>query len=95
MPKFRKKPIVVEAEQYTGPEFVEWNVSVPSDTPRGVQWYEDGRSNCKHPFVVTIHGQKTWVKPGDWILPEPDGVHFYPCKPDVFAATYEPFEPRV
>jgi hypothetical protein len=27
---------------------------------------------------------------GDWIIPEPDGIHFYPCKPDIFEATYEP-----
>lgn len=27
---------------------------------------------------------------GDWIIPESDGEHFYPCKPDVFAVTYEP-----
>jgi hypothetical protein len=39
--------------------------------------------------VVTIHGQECRVVPGDWIVPEPDGVHFYPVKADVFAATYD------
>ena len=29
------------------------------------------------------------VCPGDWILTEGDGSH-YPCKPDIFTATYEP-----
>lgn len=32
------------------------------------------------------------VDPGDWIIREPDGIHYYPCKPDVFAAKYEAFD---
>jgi hypothetical protein len=35
-------------------------------------------------YVTTIHGQKTTVVAGDFIVTEPDGVHFYPCKPDIF-----------
>lgn len=30
------------------------------------------------------------VDPGDWIIQEPDGRGYYPCKPEVFAAKYEP-----
>lgn len=30
------------------------------------------------------------VDPGDWIITEMNGAGFYPCKPDVFEATYEP-----
>jgi hypothetical protein len=26
---------------------------------------------------------------GDYIIPEPDGEHYYPCKPDIFEKTYE------
>ena len=29
--------------------------------------------------------------PGDWIIKGVQG-EFYPCKPDIFAATYEPVE---
>jgi hypothetical protein len=29
---------------------------------------------------------------GDWIIPEPDGEHFYPVKPDIFEKTYEAVE---
>jgi hypothetical protein len=36
--------------------------------------------------------QHVFLSEGDWIVPEPDGEHFYPIKPDVFAATYEPAE---
>lgn len=31
----------------------------------------------------------TTVAPGDWIITEPDGIHHYPCKPDIFENTYE------
>jgi hypothetical protein len=73
--KFRKKPVVVEAEQYTG----------AGPDPVGVF----RRPEDDTPYVVTIHDQRVYLSPGDWILPEPDGVHFYPVKPDIFAATYE------
>lgn len=43
-------------------------------------------------YVITIHSQRVYLTPGDWIIPEPDGVHFYPVKPAVFEATYEPIE---
>lgn len=75
MPKFRKKPIEVTAEQFNPPHYI----------PRGVKIENGGR-----PFVTTIHGQRAYLAPGDWILPEPDGEHFYPVKPDVFASTYDP-----
>ena len=67
MPKFRKN-VVIEAEQYTnvGPD------------PVGVFRRDEDLS----PYVVTIHDQRCYLTPGDWIIPEPDGVHFYPCKPD-------------
>lgn len=48
--------------------------------------FEDGQWN---PYVITIHGQNTRVAEGDMIMPEPDGIHFYPCKPDIFEKTYE------
>lgn len=30
------------------------------------------------------------VDPGDWIIAEPDGEHYYPCKPEIFRQNYEP-----
>lgn len=78
MPKFRKKPIEIEAEQF----FV--------DNPLP---FAD-RCACKFDgerwFVVTAHGQETTIVDGDWIIPEPDGRGFYPCKPDIFENTYDP-----
>ena len=44
-------------------------------------------------WVETIHkGQTVKVEEGDWIIPEPDGEHYYPCKHDIFEKTYEPAE---
>lgn len=84
MPHFRKKPIVIEAHQFLAGEPI----------PRGVcfGWQCDSVYE-RTPHVHTIHdGQTCDVVFGDWILPEPDGKHFYPCKPDIFKATYEPVE---
>ena len=75
--KFRKKPVEVEANQFLGNQ---------ASDPVGVFRREEDRS----PYVVTIHDQRCYIEPGDWILPEPDGVHYYPVKPAIFAATYDP-----
>ena len=74
MAQYRKRAVVVEATQFDG-----------HNDPAGVfRRPEDGS-----PYVVTVHDQRCYIVAGDWILPEPDGVHFYPCKPEIFAATYE------
>lgn len=81
MPQFRKKPIVVEAEQW-----------FPDKALPGVYWEPETRDDGEKiiPYVVTIHGQRAYLAAGDWIIVESDAKHHYPCKPDVFAATYEP-----
>ena len=50
--------------------------------------------NGKHePHLHTIHGNSyVALEPGDWIIAEPDGEHYYPCKPDIFEATYDAIE---
>ena len=39
-------------------------------------------------FIRTLEGEMTATQ-GDWIIKGVKG-EFYPCKPDIFAATYEP-----
>lgn len=79
---FRKKPVVIKATQYT-----EYGKLVPGMC-NSLSCFTAGNSE---PHVHTIHGnQKVDLVIGDWVIPEPDGKHFYPCKPDIFAATYEP-----
>lgn len=145
MAKFRKIPVVIEAEQYfhnkpctgvkvTHPEIIysldgrlfyisrcnratDWlsiekgvdgkYVSYPfafysiksgkrepiESNPELVKLYTDV-FKLEHPepyaWVETIHeGQRVEIKEGDFIIPEPDGIHYYPCKPDIFEKTYE------
>lgn len=79
--KFRKKPVVVEAEQYT-----EYGLLVKGMC-NSQSCYTSGNTE---PHVHTIHkDQIVNLEVGDWIIPEPDGIHFYPCKPDYFEKTYE------
>jgi len=76
MPRFRKKPIEIEAEQW-----------FPGKQVAGV--VERDNTNYHHAghFVETLEGLMK-VSPGDWIITGVKGEK-YPCKPDIFAATYE------
>lgn len=81
MAKFRNKPIVIEAEQY-----VKYGKLVKGMC-NSRSCYSDGNTQ---PHVHTIHNnQLVNLEIGDYIIPEPDGIHYYPCKPDIFKATYE------
>jgi len=92
--KYRKKPVVIEAYQITK-ELIASHLFDGKPLPEGLRL----SSASSHPpsrevynwrgSVTTIHGQKTKVVEGDWIITEPDGKHFYPCKPDIFEQTYE------
>ena len=76
MPKFRKKPVVVEAKQFF-PNLLPW--------PDGVESCEEVDGEI---FVIeTLEGQHS-VAPGDWIITGVQGEK-YPCKPDIFKQTYE------
>lgn len=82
MARFRKRPVEVNAEQFhLGLD--------PECYPIGVEWGGDLPDGTGCYVVITIHGQKTCIQDGDWIITEPDGVHHYPCRPDIFETTYE------
>lgn len=90
MPFFQKKPVVVEAVQFDG--------SVQTAN-RVLAWIGNAgvdakRANARDPeagiFIQTLEG-KHLARPGDWIIKGVKG-EFYPCKPDIFAATYEAVE---
>jgi len=96
MAKYRKKPIVVEAYQFWRDEYF---FNKPENLPRGLFVDEFSVGGAKGTirnragfYVNTIHNQKTYLSDGDWIVAEPDGEHFYPCKPDIFEQTYEKVE---
>lgn len=75
---YRKKPVAVEAVQWTGE-----NLQEILDFAKGaiVRRISNGI------IIKTLEGGMTG-SPGDWIIKGVKG-EFYPCKPDIFAATYE------
>jgi hypothetical protein len=81
MPFFKTKPKRFEAHQWTGPGCV----------LDGVQreWTEAGGYTY---HVVTAHGQRVYLEPGDWIRAEPDGRGHYPIKADIFPTLCDPDE---
>ena len=89
--KYRKKPVVIEAMQYDGTagratEIIDWALS-----QGGTITYHCDDGSCErdsHVLTVrTLEGAMTAL-PGDWIIRGVQG-EFYPCKPDIFEATYE------
>ena len=85
MNKYRKIPVVIEAEQYIKYGKLAKGMCNSQTCYTRV---------CDEPHVHTIHnGQIVLLEVGDWIIPEPDGEHFYPCKPDIFKETYEKVSP--
>lgn len=83
--KYRKKPVEVEAIQWTGGNIQQiWDWGGVS----GI--YGPTEENPDQLILTTIHGEPATARIGDWVIAEPVPGRFYPCKPDVFAVTYEP-----
>ncbi|TIW56692.1 MAG: hypothetical protein E5V54_11275 [Mesorhizobium sp.] len=90
MAQYRKKPVVIEAIQWQG----------KGDNNRVMNWLAQQKANVEgwvfHDTEITIptledgaDGRAKHVaSPGDWIIRGVAG-EFYPCKPEIFAATYE------
>ena len=82
MGKYRKKPVIIEAMQFTDEmkdrcfNFVTCN-----------HYPEFDESGNPIMIIETLEGNHT-ARIGDWIIKGVAG-EFYPCKPDIFAATYE------
>lgn len=81
MAKFRKKPVVIEAVQFRLTDNV-W--------PEGVELPAEGERGFGYGYIETLEG-RMMVTDGDWIITGVKGEK-YPCKPDIFAATYEAVE---
>lgn len=85
MPKYRKKPVVIEAIQWLpSPVCFASIEGLNADSPRDIEW-EDGTL-----YIETLEGRMA-ATPGDWIIKGVKG-ELYPCKPDIFEATYEAVE---
>jgi len=83
--KFKKKPVVIEAQQLTVFNLEELE-----------QWCKGSIKGLRLPAnqrvidIQTLEGEMR-AQIGDWIIKGVKG-EFYPCKPEIFAMTYEPVE---
>ena len=75
--KFRKKPVVIEAIQWTGANRTEIRAFCPNLMITLVG----------NVLIITHEGTMTGNL-GDWIVRGTAG-EFYPCKPDIFAEVHE------
>jgi hypothetical protein len=81
--KFRKKPVVIEAVQFRGGEQSHEMDQLTGGVASGrIRYPEDGTM-----LVDTLEGTMI-ARSGDWIIKGVAG-ELYPCRPDIFAATYE------
>lgn len=82
MPKFRKKLVVIDAFQWLGTHTHSMQ-TIPHLQKQGCKCRASG-DNLRIETLEGIH----LVTPRDWIIKGVKG-EFYPCKPDIFDATYE------
>lgn len=88
MAEYRKKPVVIEAMQWPG-------FSVDADRIEAIMKFEDwflkdggkGTYSGSDLLIPTLEGVMI-ASPKDWVIKGVKG-EFYPCKPDIFEATYE------
>lgn len=90
MAQYKHLPTVVEAEQWFPGKDVP---GVFMHTVAGIDAFTGDDWKGEHAAVLTIHGQVAFLQEGDFVIREPDGIHFYPCKAKVFENTYELVEP--
>jgi hypothetical protein len=101
--QYRKKPVVIDAIQYTAPIYSNIRDFIESfgDNPREVLvkvWDDPNEhrnvsnmSGTSHLAIKTLEGNMKIIH-GDWIIRGVNG-EYYPCKPDIFKKTYEKVNP--
>jgi hypothetical protein len=81
MPRYRRRPTIIEAVQFTGTNTVEiagllgWSYSGGED------------EYCDSIIIETLNGDVT-VPVGEWVIKGVAGEG-YPCRDDIFRATYD------
>jgi len=91
--KFRKKPVVILAVQWTGgnlKEIIDFTGKHPKFDTWFSSWeeYESYVKKDRDIFkIITLEGTME-ASPGDYIIRGVNGEH-YPCKPDIFEKIYE------
>lgn len=77
MKKFTKKPVTVEAMQLE---------QTAKSQRQVLEWCDGSPGPDGGVYIHTLEG-KMYASTGDWVIKGIKG-EFYPCKPDIFAATY-------
>lgn len=89
--KVRKIPVIVEAFHFEDVSKVEGLLAfVGKDNIEGYTNTEEPKKPIPLYHIKTLEGDMK-VSEGDWIIKGVNG-EFYPCKPDIFAKTYEAVE---
>ncbi len=93
MPKFRKKPVVIDAVQWDGTEKSFLDILKLEKPGAHVirthdKSIDEGKIKCL--VIPTFEGDML-ADISDWIIKGVAG-EIYPCKPDIFEKTYEPVE---
>ena len=101
--KYRKKPVIIEAIQWTGKNLIEVSAFINNESYAEVlKEYDRCIPNklCRDVYegiikregfcIETLEGNMK-AKIGNYIIKGVNG-EFYPCKPDIFAKTYEEVE---
>lgn len=87
MPQFRKKPVVIEAWELTRDNH-QWLANEIATAGYNVRhWSRPPMRAVSGLVIETLEGNMEAAY-GDWIIKGVKG-EFYPCKPDIFAATYD------
>lgn len=90
--KYRKKPVEVEAIQWDGTDSGAYDVMAWIDPAVKCHHFPPGTWSSEHPdaayiTIATLEGD-ILASPGDYVIRGVQG-EYYPCKPDIFAATYD------
>jgi hypothetical protein len=96
--KYRKKPVVIEAVQWTGENQRAMFDFLTTSTNKNITLEEDtfridlvnGSCQVGNLMIKTLEGEMK-ASIGDYIIKGVKG-EFYPCKPDIFEKTYEEVE---
>jgi hypothetical protein len=85
---YRKKPVVIEAMQWQPGDLEQAGYLVGWLMAHGADFHHPSGRGDTTTLAIRGTGDPMIANPGDWIVKGVKG-EFYPCKPDIFEATYE------
>ena len=90
--RWRKRPVVIEAFHWDGSRTaidiaIRWVNACATESDPFLTYTINTFDGVLDAQIWTLEGPLR-VSPGDWIIKGVKG-EFYPCKPDIFDATYE------